>query len=123
MASALEKERFDASSNDEKLAEGARGIDHVDPNSDVADPDAGLSEEERAAAVCHCPMTRKLCANQHCRTASFSGNSTSNSSHGFPFFTLFPSSIGRTSVSDNVQVSVILRLGRHNSRTCAVILL
>jgi hypothetical protein len=54
MASAREKERFDASSNDEKAAEGARGIETVnDPNSDVADPDAGLSEEERAAAVYH----------------------------------------------------------------------
>jgi hypothetical protein len=54
MASAREKERFDASSNDEKAAEGARGIETVDdPNSDVADPDAGLSEEERATAVCY----------------------------------------------------------------------
>jgi hypothetical protein len=52
MASALEKERFDASSNDEKIINGPLGTEHVDPNSDIADPDAGLSEEERAAAVC-----------------------------------------------------------------------
>ena len=53
MASALEKERFDASSNDEKHVDGARRTEDVDPNSDIADPDAGLSEEERAAAVSH----------------------------------------------------------------------
>jgi hypothetical protein len=51
MASAVEKERFDNSSNDEKIVDGTIAREHVDPNSDIADPDAGLSEEERVAAV------------------------------------------------------------------------
>jgi hypothetical protein len=51
MASAVEKDRFDNSSNDEKIVNGTLGREQIDPDSDIADPDAGLSEEERAAAV------------------------------------------------------------------------
>ncbi|KAF2684684.1 MFS general substrate transporter [Lentithecium fluviatile CBS 122367] len=50
MASAVEKDRFDNSDNDEKIGTGVLGRENIDPSSDIADPDAGLSEEERAAA-------------------------------------------------------------------------
>jgi hypothetical protein len=49
MASALEKGKPMDVSDDEKITD--QGQEYVPPANELADPDAGLSEEERAAHV------------------------------------------------------------------------
>jgi len=51
MASALEKEAYGRLSKEEKVSDEAQNHEYVPPMDDIPDPDAGLSEEERAAHV------------------------------------------------------------------------
>lgn len=57
MASASENMHHKNTSNDEKIADEALQQEHVKTMDSLPDPDAGLSEEERAAQVCNHPGT------------------------------------------------------------------
>ena len=90
MASAVDYGKHgDSLSLDGKVDEHGIQQEVVNPLVDIPDPDAGLSEEERAAAVREQPRVRSRAALLTAlRTRSFFASSTSNSSHGCPSSTL-----------------------------------
>lgn len=92
MASAIDHEKHrDSSSLDGKVDGHGIHSEVINPLSDLPDPDAGLSEEERAAAVCPKLHVYSRVQLTRDRTRSWSANSTSSLSHGCLSFT---SSVG-----------------------------
>ena len=88
MASAVDYGKHgDSLSLDGKVDEHGIQQEVVNPLVDIPDPDAGLSEEERAAAVRVTLRTRAAVLTA-LRTRSSFASSTSNSSHGCPSSTL-----------------------------------
>jgi hypothetical protein len=90
MASAVDYGKHgDSLSLDGKVDEHGIQREVVNPLVDIPDPDAGLSEEERAAAVRLEPRFQSRAALLTAlRTRSSFASSTSNSSHGCPSSTL-----------------------------------
>ena len=90
MASAVDYGKHgDSLSLDGKVDEHGIQQEVVNPLVDIPDPDAGLSEEERAAAVCvQAQVQSRAALLTALRTRSSFASSTSNSSHGCPSSTL-----------------------------------
>lgn len=83
MASAIDHEKHrDSSSLDGKVDGHGIHSEVINPLSDLPDPDAGLSEEERAAAVRAKLHTRSGAELMLDRTRSWSASSTLSLSHG-----------------------------------------
>lgn len=102
MASAIDYEKHrDSSSMDGKVDGHGIHSEVINPHNDLPDPDAGLNEEERAAAVClklHVYSGALLTLS---RTRSCYANSTSSLFHGCPSSTSF--------VGCDCMISLVLR--------------
>lgn len=102
MASAIDHEKHrDSSSLDGKVDGHGIHSEVINPLNDLPDPDAGLNEEERAAAVCLNPYVYSGAQLTLDRTRSCSAPSTSSLFHGFPSST--------SSVGYDCLVSLVLR--------------
>jgi hypothetical protein len=86
MASAMEKPLVRSSEEKTVGSEYVEAAKHVHTIENLPDPDAGLSEEERAAHVRLSPPPSFLAPNTDYRTRNSSANLTSSSSHGSPSY-------------------------------------